>query len=105
MSREVSRRTTRRRKAVPSKAAPNKATRKKAAAPNSSASKSSREKVHAFRQRMRLKGLRLVQMWVPDTRTVKFAAEARRQSRLANRSKFAAEDQTWVDSLSDWNSE
>lgn len=110
MSREVSRRTTRGRKSVPNNAAPNKAAtdkanRKKAAAPNSSASTSSREKVRAFRQRMRLKGLRLVQMWVPDTRTVKFAAEARRQSRLANRSKFAAEDQTWADALSDWNSD
>jgi Antitoxin MazE-like len=44
-------------------------------------------------------------MWVPDTRTVQFAAEAQRQSRLANRSKYAAEDQSWLDSLSDWNSE
>ena len=31
--------------------------------------KSSREKVRAYRERMRAKGLRLVQMWVPDTET------------------------------------
>lgn len=31
--------------------------------------KSSRDKVRAYRARMRAKGLRLVQIWVPDTRT------------------------------------
>lgn len=64
--------------------------------------KPSREKVRAYRERMRAKGLRLVQMWLPDTRTPEFAAEARRQSLLASRSPFAAEDQAWVDSVSDW---
>ncbi len=64
--------------------------------------KSSRDKVSAFRKRQRAKGLRLVQMWLPDTRTPEFAAEARRQSLLANNSPFAAEDQAWVDSMSDW---
>jgi hypothetical protein len=66
-------------------------------------SSSSRDKVRAYRKRMRAKGLRLVQMWLPDTRTPQFAAEAHRQSLLANISPFAAEDQTWVDSMSDWN--
>lgn len=66
---------------------------------------SSRDKVRAYRKRMRAKGLRLVQMWLPDTRTPEFAAEAHRQSLLANTSPFAAEDQAWVDSISDWNSD
>jgi hypothetical protein len=65
---------------------------------------SSRDKVRAYRRRMRAKGMRLVQMWLPDTRAPEFAAEARRQSLLANTSPYAAEDQTWVDSISDWNS-
>lgn len=36
-----------------------------------------------YRQRMREAGLRLVQLWVPDTRGRGFRAECRRQSRLA----------------------
>ena len=66
------------------------------------APKSSREKVRSHRKRMRAKGYRLVQMWLPDTRTPEFAAEARRQSLRANRSPFAAEDQAWVEAMSDW---
>jgi Protein of unknown function (DUF3018) len=65
---------------------------------------SSRDKVRAYRKRMRAKGLRLVQMWLPDTRTPEFAAEARRQSHLANASAYASEDQAWADAISDWNS-
>ena len=64
----------------------------------------SRDKVRAYRRRMRAKGMRLIQMWLPDTRTSEFAAEARRQSLLANASPYAAQDQAWVDSISDWNS-
>jgi len=63
--------------------------------------KSSREKVRTYRKRMRAKGMRLVQLWVPDTRTAAFAKEARRQSLLANRSPHAAEDQAWVDAMAD----
>jgi hypothetical protein len=63
--------------------------------------KSSREKVRTYRKRMKAKGMRLVQLWVPDTRTAEFAKEARRQSLLANRSSHAAEDQAWVDAMAD----
>lgn len=63
--------------------------------------KTSRDKVRAFRKRMKNKGLRLVQLWLPDTRTAAFAAEARRQSILANKSRFAADDQAWVDSMAE----
>lgn len=80
-------------------------TRPKASRPAKQAQAStSRDKVRAYRRRMRAKGLRLVQMWLPDTRTPEFAAEAHRQSLLANTSPYAAEDQAWVDSVSDWNS-
>ncbi len=37
--------------------------------------KSSRDKVRAYRKRMRAKGLRLVQIWVPNTR-IEFSAES-----------------------------
>ena len=65
----------------------------------------SREKVKAYRERMRAQGLRPIQIWVPDTRTPEFAAEAHRQSLLVAQSDRAKEDQDFVDSISemaDW---
>jgi hypothetical protein len=38
--------------------------------------------VRRYRERMRAKGLRQIQLWVPDTRSPEFAAECRRQSLL-----------------------
>ena len=60
-----------------------------------------RRKVSEFRRRQREKGLRLVQIWIPDTRTPEFAEEACRQSRAAAMSPHAAEDQTFIDSVSE----
>ncbi len=40
------------------------------------------ENVRHYRERMRAKGLRQIQLWVPDTRSPAFAAECRRQSLL-----------------------
>ena len=62
---------------------------------------SSRDRVRAYRERLRKQGLRPIQLWVPDTRSPDFAAEAHRQSLLAARSRHAEEDQAFVDSLSD----
>ena len=67
--------------------------------------KSSREKVQAHRKRLRKKGLRPVQIWVPDVRSRAFAAEAHRQSLAVARSPHAAEDQAFVDAISEWNDE
>jgi hypothetical protein len=41
-----------------------------------------RENVRRYRERMRGKGFRQIQLWVPDTRSPAFAAECRRQSLL-----------------------
>lgn len=41
------------------------------------------ERVSKHRQSKREAGLRLVQLWVPDTRSEGFDEECRRQSRLA----------------------
>jgi hypothetical protein len=60
-----------------------------------------REKVRTYRERMRARGLRPVQIWVPDTRTAAFRAEAHRQSLAVARSKHAAEDQAFIDAVSD----
>jgi len=62
-----------------------------------------RDKVRAHRQRLRSQGLRPIQIWVPDTRSAKFAAEARRQCRLIDASPYAEEDQAFVDSISEFN--
>lgn len=59
-----------------------------------------RDRVAAHRARLRRQGLRPVQIWVPDVRTPEFAAEARRQARLAADSPFADDDQAFVDSVS-----
>lgn len=43
-----------------------------------------RARVAAHRAGLRARGLRPVQLWVPDTRAAGFAAEARRQARLVD---------------------
>ena len=73
--------------------------------PTTRRAKSSREKVQAHRQRLRKQGLRPIQIWVPDVRTKAFAREAHRQSLAVARSPHAAEDQAFVDAISEWNDE
>lgn len=63
--------------------------------------KSSRLKVRAYRARLRALGLRPIQLWVPDTRSLAFAAEARRQSLAVAASAHAAEDQGFIDAVSE----
>ena len=48
-----------------------------------------RKSVERYRERMRRSGLRLVQLWIPDTRARGFAEECRRQSRAAAKNKRA----------------
>lgn len=60
-----------------------------------------REKVQDYRARMRARGLRPVQIWVPDTRTPAFAAAAHEQSLAVARSAQEADDQAFVDALSE----
>ena len=61
-----------------------------------------RAKVASHRRRLRAQGLRPVQVWVPDVRTARFAAEAERQCRLANRSPQEAEDLAFIEAALDW---
>jgi hypothetical protein len=63
--------------------------------------KSSREKVRAHRERLRRQGLRPIQIWVPDVRSPKFRKEARRQSLAVASSLHEADDQAFIDSVSD----
>ncbi len=61
----------------------------------------SRDKVRSYRERMRARGLRPIQIWVPDTRTAAFRTEAHRQSLAVAQSALAREDQEFIDAISD----
>ena len=60
----------------------------------------SRDKVRAHRKRLRARGLRPIQFWLPDTRSKAFAAEAHRQSQVVARSQSARRDQEFIDAIS-----
>ncbi len=64
-------------------------------------SKSSRDKVRAHRERLRQKGLRPIQIWVPDVRLPGFRAEAHRQSLAVAHSSHEADDQEFINAVSD----
>lgn len=63
--------------------------------------KSSRDKVRAHRERLRRQGLRPIQIWVPDVRSRAFKAAAHRQAVAVAESSQAAEDQEFIDAVSD----
>ena len=65
----------------------------------------SREKVRAHRKRLRARGLRPIQIWVPDVRAPSFRSEAHRQSLAVATSAHAREDQAFIDAVSDWRNE
>ena len=67
--------------------------------------KSSRVKVGEHRARLRAQGLRPIQIWVPDVRSPSFKAEAHRQSLAVAGSAEAAEDQAFIDAVTDWGDE
>ena len=62
----------------------------------------SRDKVRNHRARMRAKGMKLVQYWVPDVSSAAFKAQARRDSLLIANSPHEAEDQAFVDAISEF---
>jgi len=72
---------------------------------SSSPPKPSRDKVREHRARLREQGLRPIQIWVPDVRAPAFRAEAHRQSLAVAASASAAEDQAFIDAVSDWGDE
>jgi hypothetical protein len=65
--------------------------------------KAGRARVATHRARLRAQGLRPVQIWVPDTRSASFKAEAHRQSLAVAHSPTEQEDQAFVDALSSWD--
>ena len=68
---------------------------------------SRRDKFHAYRARKRASGLREVRLWLPDTRSPEFLAEARRQAARLNHSEDEREagammDRLAVEARDDW---
>jgi hypothetical protein len=84
------------------KAAPTRTSRGRTSGVKGARAKSSRDKVKAYRERMRRRGMKLIQIWVPDPKSPYFAAEARRQSRLIAESPHEKEDQAFIDAVSEW---
>jgi len=70
-------------------------------ATNTNRKHSSRDKVRNYRERMRARGLRPIQIWVPDTRTANFAKEAHRQSLAVAKGAGEREDQAFIDAITD----
>lgn len=68
-------------------------------------STNSRDKVRAHRARLRRRGLRPVQIWVPDVRSPAFAREAHRQSALVASAPSEQDEQRFIDAISEWPSE
>ena len=65
-----------------------------------------RERVGEYRHRMRARGYRPVQVWVPDVRSEQFIREARRQSALIARVDRHSDDQDFIEAVSvDWDDE
>jgi Protein of unknown function (DUF3018) len=61
-----------------------------------------RKTVQRYRERMRGSGLRLVQVWLPDTRAPGFVEECRRQSLAAKKITRSERDaMAWLEALSD----
>lgn len=64
--------------------------------------RSSARKMADYRARLRAAGLRPIQLWVPDTRAPRFAAEARRQSLLVSRRPSEAEALDFIEGAGDF---
>lgn len=65
-----------------------------------------KDRVSEYRRRMRARGYRPVQIWVPDVRTEQFAAEARRQASLVAQADRETDDQEFVEAVAvPWDEE
>lgn len=64
------------------------------------------DRVREYRRRMRARGYRPIQIWVPDVRGREFAAEARRQAIVIAQADADNDDQAFVEAISEpWDEE
>ena len=59
------------------------------------------ERVRKHRAELKRAGMRPIQIWVPDTRNPKFAAECERQSLLAANDPHEKEIMDWLEQVQD----
>jgi hypothetical protein len=62
-----------------------------------------KERMKGYRARKQANGLRLIQLWVPDTRSKRFAAECRRQSLLLKGDPAETETLNFIERVADWD--
>jgi hypothetical protein len=63
------------------------------------------DKHRRFREAQKAKGPRLVRMWLPDTRTPEFQAEARRQAALIRGTPEDVEALDFIEAVGDFSEE
>lgn len=64
------------------------------------------QRVGEYRRRMRARGLRPVQIWVPDVRSERFVQEAQSQAALVASSDQRSDDQEFIESITmSWDEE
>lgn len=61
------------------------------------------ERMRGYRTRKRAAGLRLIQLWVPDTRSKRFAAECQRQCRLLKRDPAETDALEFIARVGAWD--
>ena len=61
-----------------------------------------KERMRRYRARKQATGLRLIQLWVPDTRSKRFAAECKRQCRLLKGDPAEAETLEFIERAGAW---
>ena len=64
-----------------------------------------KERMRCYRGRKQATGLRLIQLWVPDTRSKRFAAECKRQSLLLRNDPAEAETLEFIERVADWDND
>lgn len=62
-----------------------------------------KERMRGYRARRQAAGLRLVQLWVPDTRSPRFAAECRRQARLLKNDPAETDALKFIEGTAAWD--
>ena len=78
-------------------------TKKDKAANDTAKRKAARERVRKHRESLRAKGLRPIQIWIPDTRKPGFAEEARRQCLAVRGDPQAKEVVDWIEQVMDYS--
>ena len=64
------------------------------------------QRVSSHRERMRARGYRPIQIWLPDVRSEAFSAEAKRQSLSVAELDRVSDEQDFIQAVSiDWGNE